>query len=216
MHNLDKLRIPLLILVALTLTGGLVAIPLLHSKVSFGWFPILILLICALLLVLYHKGNRKRIILALTIVGIMGWVVEAIGVNSVSIFGYYTFGERLGPKIFGVPLLVSVGWAMVAYMAFLATSMLPLNNRRLTASAGLMVFFDIMLEPSASRLGLWQFKNNDVPFQNYVVWFLLGMLFLQLIRRTRSNITNSVAVPLFVMLMVFFLLLNIIFIAIRA
>ena len=81
----------------------------------------------------------------------MGWVVEAIGVNSVSIFGYYTFGERLGPKIFGVPLLVSVGWAMVAYMAFLATSMLPLNNRRLTASAGLMVALRVSCAPVFSK-----------------------------------------------------------------
>lgn len=216
MLTLSKLRIPLLTVVGLALAAGLVAIPLSHGNGQLRWIPSLLLITCAALVALYHRGNGRKMLVALATVSAAGFAISAIGTSTGSIFGSYCFGDALGPKLFGTPLLTAIVWAMATYMAFLSTSMLPLNNRRLTASAGLMVLFDIMLEPTAARLGMWQFANNDVPFQNYVVWFLLGMLFLQVIRRSRASFSNSVAVPLFVMLMVFFMLLNIIFIAIRA
>ena len=216
MINLDKLRKPLLYLIALALTAGLIVIPLFHGKVSFSWLPALMLSVCTILLILYHKGDSKRTIVVFSIIGVLGWIIEVVGYSTGSIFGNYSFGEVLGLKLLGVPILIAIGWAMVTYMAFVATSMLPLNNRRLTASAGLMVLFDIVLEPTASRMGMWQFANNDVPFSNFVIWFLLGMLLLQIVRRSRASFSNPIAAPLFAMLLIFMLLLNIISVAIKA
>lgn len=216
MLTLEKLRKPLLYSAAAVLLAGLIATPFLKTQAHFGWLPSVVLLFVAALLSLYHKGEGRKVIVTLAIVGAVGWIIDAIGTRTGAIFGTYSFGGSLGPKILDTPVMLIVGWATIVYMTYISTSMLPLSNRRLTASAGLMVLFDILLEPVASRMGMWQFANNDVPFKNYVVWFLLGMLLLQILRRSRVNMSNSVAGPLLAMLLIFLLALNLIAIALKS
>jgi putative membrane protein len=212
----EKYKKPLLFVMGAAFTVGLVGIPMTLDTPEYFKVSSLFLLASAVLLLLFHQGERKRLAITMVLVAFLGWLVEVIGVKTGAVFGSYGYGLSLGPKVLDVPVLIGLNWAMLIYMTFLATAMLPLTNRRLTASAGLMVLYDIMLEPAASKLGMWQFANNDVPFQNYVVWFLLSMLFLQLVRYSKASYYNPIAVPLFWMQLIFFMLLNIIFFAIKA
>jgi putative membrane protein len=40
-----------------------------------------------------------------------------------------------------------------------------------------MVIFDFFLEPAAIELNFWNWAAVQVPWQNYLGWFILGSLF---------------------------------------
>lgn len=164
-------------------------------------------------MLLYHRGDIKRAIFLFAIVAIIAWFVVLVGVKTGAIFGVFSYGSAIGMKVLGVPLLVGFGWAILIYMSFEATRMLTANNRRMAAAAGLMVAYDILLEPVAKHLKLWQFERNEVPFQNYVVWFLLAYVLLNLVRKSKIGYSNPVVIPLLTVQLAFLLLLDIILLA---
>jgi putative membrane protein len=125
------------------------------------------------------------------------------------LFGDYKYGSVLGPKIFGVPVIIGVNWAMLSMVSASLLASLQLNYwLEVMAAAALMVFLDFLLEPVAVKLGFWQWKGGIIPAYNYVCWFFTS-IFLQLVyRKWRLNEPNNVAVALFIFLTIFFILLN--------
>lgn len=212
---LDKIRKPLLVAIATLVVLGLLAVPVAMDKSDVSLFVGLFTFLGAIIVALYHRGEYKRTVYTFLLVAFLGWFVEMLGVKTGAIFGVYTYGETLGIKVLGVPLVVGIHWAVLIYMAYAATSMLPANNRRMAAAAGLIVIYDIFLEPAASHLGMWHFERNDVPFQNYVSWFLLSYLLLNLVRKTKLEYSNTMAAPILVMQLVFLLLLDILLLTIQ-
>jgi putative membrane protein len=74
--------------------------------------------------------------LAITLV--VGFTAEAVGIRTGWPFGRYSYTDRLGPEIAGVPALIVLGWAMMTYPALLAARRLTARwrtDRRLTAAA---------------------------------------------------------------------------------
>lgn len=64
----------------------------------------------------------------------VGWAMEAVGVATGLPFGEYAYADTLGPALLGVPVVVMMAWAMMAYPCFLAA-------RRLSSTrAGTVVF----------------------------------------------------------------------------
>ena len=39
-----------------------------------------------------------------------------------------------------------------------------------------MVSIDFLIEPLSNSLDFWTWKNNTIPFSNYVDWFLIALL----------------------------------------
>lgn len=210
MELLEKIRKPLIVVAAVPAVIALIAAPVAMNRSAIFIFLSLFILLGAVIVAFYHRGEAKRTVFTFLLVAFLGWFVEMLGVKTGAIFGVYTYGETLGIKALGVPFVVGIHWAVLIYLAYAATSMLPANNRRMAAAAGLIVIYDIFLEPAASRLGMWHFERNDVPFQNYVSWFLLSYLLLNLVRRSKLEYTNSMATPIFAMQLIFLLLLDII------
>jgi bisanhydrobacterioruberin hydratase len=103
------------------------------------------------------------------------FAVEAAGVATGSIFGEYYYGDVLGAKILGVPLVIGFNWTIVVFgiASFVGRF---ISNRVLaaflTACGG--VVFDWLMEPIAMALGYWEWIGNSVPFQNYLAWFIIG------------------------------------------
>jgi len=104
------------------------------------------------------------------------FAVEAAGVATGKVFGDYSYGDVLGLKVFGVPLLIGFNWTVV--VLGIASAVTRFVNHRpfavlIIAAGG--VFFDWVMEPVATGLGYWSWGGGIIPFQNYLAWFAVGL-----------------------------------------
>lgn len=139
------------------------------------------IVLCYVLVLAFEPKKNLRFILLSCILAITGFLTEYLGVHYINIFGRYEYGENLGPKLSGVPLLIGFNWFMLTYITQNMYHRLPFWASVL-AGACTMVIYDLLLEPFAMRFGLWSWAGGSVPFRNYLSWFLVSLL-LQLILR---------------------------------
>lgn len=124
------------------------------------------LLLCVGLVVL---SNRRQENFALIIPFAIGMIAEIIGVQTGLLFGDYSYGEMLGWKILGVPLMIGFNWALLVYATATIAAITGVNLLvRAFIGATLMVLLDLIMEPVAPRIDYWIFANNEVPLKNYV------------------------------------------------
>lgn len=140
---------------------------------------------------------------------LIGMVVEWVGVNTGLLFGSYSYGSVLGPKILGVPLIIGINWAMLSIVSAALLATLRLHFwLEVFASALLMVFLDFLMEPVAMKLGYWSWKDGLIPTYNYVCWLFTAFVIHILYRKWKLNEANNVAVALFIYMTLFFTILN--------
>lgn len=108
---------------------------------------------------------------------LLGMLVEILGVNYGLIFGEYAYGENLGVKVFGVPLLIGANWAMLSFITGSMAALFFSGRKIVAAIAGavLMVLLDLVIEPVAPLFDYWEFSNPVAPLSNYVGWFLVAL-----------------------------------------
>jgi putative membrane protein len=119
------------------------------------------------------KGVARAALLAF----LLGMLVEILGVNYGLIFGEYAYGENLGVKVFGVPLLIGANWAMLSFITGSMAALFFSGRKIVAAIAGavLMVLLDLVIEPVAPLFDYWEFSNPVAPLSNYVGWFLVAL-----------------------------------------
>jgi putative membrane protein len=79
----------------------------------------------------------------------------------------------------------------------------------ITDGALLATFFDYVMEPVAVKLSFWQWLGTgEIPFFNYTCWFVISMLLLAIFRWLPFEKDNRLAVHLFIVQFLFFLLLR--------
>jgi len=167
------------------------------------------LLISALLLFINHpKWTRAAIVSVLTAF-IVGFTIEVVGVQTGAIFGQYWYGATLGPKLFGVPLMIGVNWAILVYASgvLAATFRLPYLLRAALAAL-IMVGLDYLIEPVAIELDFWQWYRDTIPLRNYFGWFVTAFTLQLLFQKLVPAVNNRVAPTLLAVQAAFFLLLN--------
>mgnify|MGYP003693687693 CR=1 FL=1 len=79
-----------------------------------------------------HAAGCIGVARGLTVVAIsvgIGFVAEVVGVRSGIPFGSYRYADSLGPRLAGVPIIVGLAWAMMAWPAAVVA-------RRLAPDAG--------------------------------------------------------------------------------
>jgi bisanhydrobacterioruberin hydratase len=185
------------------------------------------LLLCFALLMYTHEQPNKNLLLACSIIITLGFFAEVIGVNTGLLFGSYSYGTVLGPKIFGVPPLIGIIWISTIYMCAsinaalhkkLAKKMsgeVELSQKQFKLSFIIdtalgAVIFDWIIEPVAVKLGYWQWQPipNQIPIYNYVCWFVLSLLFAYILQVFKAERPNKFAVHLFMIQVLFFLILR--------
>jgi putative membrane protein len=108
-----------------------------------------------------------------------GMITEILGVQWGWIFGDYQYGEALGVKVLGVPLLIGVNWALLTIITGAIAQQFYQNIlMRIIIGVGLMIFLDLLIEPIAPILDFWVFEGGEAPLQNYIGWTAVA-LFLQ-------------------------------------
>ena len=135
----------------------------------------------------------RSVALAAGFAFVMGLSVEFLGVNFGLIFGDYVYGNNLGLKIGGVPLLIGANWVMLAFITgsvaaiFFDTSAL----KAAVFGAFLMVLIDLIIEPVAPKFDFWEFADITAPLSNYIGWFLVALP-IQWVYQTQVKIKDRV------------------------
>lgn len=184
------------------------------------------LCLMTVLLVWTHEEKNASFFFFFAIAFLVGMGTEMIGVNTGRLFGSYEYGNVLGPKFNGVPWLIGLNWVVVifcvaavlkkmhAWMTHKMAQQETVFPQRikilslLVDGALLAAFFDWVMEPVASKLGYWQWKNGEIPLYNYVCWFVISFVLLMIMRWMRFQKANHFAVQLFIIQLLFFMALR--------
>ena len=68
-----------------------------------------------ILLLLFHQEYSKSFIMTVIGIFLVGFFIEVVGVHTGIIFGKYWYGETLGTKVLGVPLVIGANWLLLIY-----------------------------------------------------------------------------------------------------
>jgi putative membrane protein len=174
--------------------------------------PVALLLSLVAILLFHQPAFDFKTILVFSFIAVSGYIIEVIGVNTGLIFGHYGYGNALGIKILNTPLLIGLNWLMLMYTGHVVTEKMKQSTWfSILIASFLVLVYDFVLEKIASALNMWQWKNGIIPLQNYLAWFVITFLFLGLLKITKVKTTNSIAIAIVLMQVVFFLILLVLF-----
>ena len=142
----------------------------------------------------------------------LSMMAEIMGVNYDVFFGSYYYGDNLGTKVFGVPIIIGLNWVFLTVSCGNISYYFFKNNLIYSVFFGsfLMLLFDISIEPLSDRLNFWFFNDENLYF-NYITWFILGLVnqYIYFKFNSRKNIIFSFNTYFSILL--FFIILNISF-----
>jgi len=121
--------------------------------------------------------------LAITLGG--GLLVEAVGSSTGFPFGDYAYSHSLGAQVLGVPWVIPLAWAMMAYPALLVGQRLVRSPLLVPLVAGLaLASWDLFLDPMMVADGHWSWSNVDrivpgihgIPAVNFAGWLVVSIV----------------------------------------
>lgn len=175
------------------------------TEVNLFVFNIIIILYLA-----KENPNKRIFFLWLALTVFFTLIVEILGVYTGEIFGSYHYGETMKVKIGGVPIIIGVNWAILISAAHEVSKKIISNKSIIPLITAFFIsIFDFVMEPIAMRLDYWQWANNSIPNQNYLVWFILGGIFSYLLIILKVNTSSKILLAYFLLQFLFFLVLNI-------
>lgn len=124
----------------------------------------------------------------LCLVGIAGGgglVAEAVGLATGVPFGSYAYTGTLGPEVLGVPVVVPLAWAMMAWPALVVGRALAARGVSVVVVGALaLAAWDLFLDPQMVGAGHWVWRDPEpglplvpgIPLSNYLGWLLVSLL----------------------------------------
>ncbi len=137
---------------------------------------------------------------------LLSMLAEWIGTSTGYLFGTYHYGSNLGSTILGVPYVIGLNWWILLMGATSIGASLKLKP--LTAAifgASLMTLLDVIMEPVAIMSDFWHWKNEQIPFYNYVCWFILAFILMLIQQKMSKPEPNKVHTALFLIITLFFI-----------
>jgi putative membrane protein len=169
------------------------------------------LLLSFFILYAYTYEKRSRKLLAFLILFLLGLAIEIIGVNTGFPFGEYAYGNLLGYKIWGTPLIIGINWILIvvgaSQMVFRLMPHNPLWQHSLIVGL-ISVGMDVLIEPVAIHFGMWEWDEASIPMTNYLSWAIISALLSYLYGRLTEQISHTVVIIVILWVAVFFGLLN--------
>ncbi len=170
--------------------------------------PFALLLSFTVLALSDESKQRGKLITYLLFIYFTSYVIEVVGVHTGLLFGAYTYGENLGIKLWGTPLIIGANWFFLVYTtaAIFEKTKIPTTPKVLLASCS-MLAYDIVMEQVAPKLDMWSWKDVAVPFQNYFTWFLIAVGFHIGLKLLKIKIKNGLALAVLLCQLIFFVFL---------
>ena len=160
--------------------SGLVGL-LYIDKNLFASLTPLNLFISSTLLFVNQKSLKKKEIIIVFLIFSIGMIAEILGVNYGLIFGKYDYGDNLGLKLLGVPLLIGLNWVVLTFICgSISNHFIKNKYLSIVVAIILMLLIDITLEPIAPILDYWEFSGSIAPIQNYIGWAFTSLLTLSI------------------------------------
>jgi putative membrane protein len=176
------------------LIGAQIAYPLTHGDARAGLVVATVVLGWAISVghAALTRGTRTALtLLAASTVG--GFLVEAVGLATGIPFGRYEYGQALGPRPLGVPLIVPLAWTWLAWPAWVVAGRLVSRTAaRVGVAAVGLAGWDLFLDPQMVAAGYWRWLDPHpalpgvagVPLGNYVGWFAVALVMMALLATT--------------------------------
>jgi putative membrane protein len=162
------------------------------------------------LLVWNHEPRSRGLWQFILLAYLTGYFIEVAGVNTGAIFGVYQYGEVLGWKLWGAPLLIGVNWVLVVYTGNEVLNRW-LGDRPLlvrTALGALIpVALDWLIEPVAIQYGMWQWEAGTPPLQNYLAWYAVSLFLSGAYQYWIGGALRNRAAPLILVLQILFFII---------
>ena len=174
------------------------------------WFisatPLILSINFALLLI---NCNSHKWFFHMVILGFLtGMITEILGVQRGWIFGDYKYGNALGYKILGVPMLIGVNWALLTIItAAIAQQFYENLFMRIVIGVCLMIFLDLLIEPIAPELDFWAFEGGNAPLQNYIGWTAVAIFLQSIFHYFRIEVKGWFPNQLYLLQIIFFTVL---------
>ena len=151
-----------------------------------------------------HKWFFPMVVLGF----LTGMITEILGVQWGWIFGDYQYGDALGLKFFGVPLLIGVNWALLTIITGAIAQQFYQNFfMRTVIGVGLMIFLDLLIEPIAPVLDFWVFDGGEAPLQNYIGWTAVALFLQSIFHYFRVSVQGWFPHQLYLLQIIFFTIL---------
>ncbi|MDA9176764.1 carotenoid biosynthesis protein [Flavobacteriaceae bacterium] len=179
------------------------------NKDFFLAFTPINLFISFVLLFVNQKQLESKELKSAFLIFFIGMVSEILGVNYGLIFGDYVYLDNLGVKILGVPVLIGVNWIILTFITGSLSSFIFKNKYvSILMGAILMIGLDLLIEPVAPLLGFWIFDLQKAPLQNYLGWFVIGMITQALFQFKIAEKELTFSTHLLIINAIFFAFLN--------
>jgi len=188
--------------------SGLVGLLYIDKNLFASLTPLNLFISSTLLFVNQKSLNKKEIIIVFLIFSI-GMIAEILGVNYGLIFGKYDYGDNLGLKLLGVPLLIGLNWVVLTFICGSISNHF-MKNKYISIVVGiiLMLIIDLALEPIAPILDYWEFSGSIAPTQNYIGWAFTSLLTLSIYQFFYSKKEFTFSINLFLAQLLFFVGFN--------
>lgn len=169
------------------------------------------LLVSLSYLLYFHRPMNSQIIKTLVFLFVLGYIIEFIGIHTGWPFGSYQYLYALGPKLFQVPLIIGVNWILLSYSSLQVAKLLhnlshPKWLLYIKASL-LMVLIDLLIEPLCDILGFWKWETSYAPIQNYIAWYVFGVIYCWIIDKNSENQIQFQGIVLYTLQSIFFITL---------
>lgn len=171
MKNIKTYLLYFLILVYVSGSIGFIIKPSFFAPFT----PLSLLLTCGVFLI--HQPINKNYMIGFVMVSLIGFISELIGIKTGLIFGNYHYGSGLGTKLEGVPIIISLNWALIVTAA-LGVSHKLFENKYVIAfcTAAIATGIDLLMEQVAPKLNFWFFDTGIAGLHNYIGWFAVSFL----------------------------------------
>jgi putative membrane protein len=192
--------------------AGIIGLSFNYSAGLFQFLTPFHLLTSFFFLIYFQNERNRSFYLFLLISFLVGYFIEVAGVKTGLIFGKYQYLTTLGWKILEVPPMIGVNWSIMVVTMGMTVQYLFKNQSipfKTTFGALLLTAFDFIVEPVAISQKMWDWYDKSPPLQNYVAWFLVAWFLLFLFNKFNFRKENQLAMPLFLLQLMFFLVLRI-------
>ncbi|MBO0676137.1 carotenoid biosynthesis protein [Mycolicibacterium sp. S2-37] len=131
--------------------------------------------------------------LLVVVAGGGGLLAEAVGVATGWPFGDYAYTGTLGPEMVGVPVVVPMAWAMMAWPALVVGRTLASRAPAVVAVGAIaLTAWDVFLDPQMVAAGHWTWFHPEpglplipgVPLTNYAGWLLVSVVVIGVLDAT--------------------------------
>ena len=147
-----------------------------------------ILMAALFIICISHALRRgKQYVIELAMAAVYGVLLEILTMIQLRT---YTYGDFL-IKIFGAPLAIGLGWAVIIYTAMATVERLGAAQKAMPFMAALLALnIDFSMDPVAVREGFWTWGKNGlwfgVPLGNFFAWFIVVFSFSYFVYRLRE------------------------------